>query len=223
LLKTPKLLKMKMKKRLRHMALIAISLIVAMGAVAQEKTVHGTVKDASNRPLIGVTVTVKGKNTATTTDENGAFVIKAYEGEVLIFSSVGFADLEQRVGPGKPLNTIVLRTSTTSLNEVVVVGYGSQNKKEVTGSMVLVRTDNLPKVANTSIDNLLQGQAAGLNLTLNSAQPGGSLNINIRGGLDPASTTNPSPLYVVDGGASIQQFWFRAGYHQRGLGRRSGF
>ena len=181
------------------MALIAISLIVAMGAVAQEKTVHGTVKDASNRPLIGVTVTVKGKNTATTTDENGAFVIKAYEGEVLIFSSVGFADLEQRVGPGKPLNTIVLRTSTTSLNEVVVVGYGSQNKKEVTGSMVLVRTDNLPKVANTSIDNLLQGQAAGLNLTLNSAQPGGSLNINIRGGLDPASTTNPSPLYVVDG------------------------
>jgi TonB-linked SusC/RagA family outer membrane protein len=187
---------MKMKKRLRHMAMIAITIILGLGAHAQEKTTKGKVSDASNNPLPGVTVTVKGSHVATTTDGDGAFTIKANESDVLVFSSVGFSDVEMKAG--KPLS-IVLRQSTTSLNEVVVMGYGTQKQKDVTGSTVTIRTDNLPKVANTSINDLLQGQAAGLNLSLNSAQPGGSLHITIRGGLDPASATNPSPLYVVDG------------------------
>ncbi len=180
------------------MALIAIALIVCLGAVAQDRMTQGKVSDASNRPLAGVTVTVKGKKTATTTDENGAFSINAKEGDILVFSSVGFGDVEEKAGSGKGVN-IVLRQSSTSLNEVVVVGYGTQKQKDVTGSTVTIKTDNLPKVANTSINDLLQGQAAGLNLSSNSAQPGGSLTINIRGGLDPASKTNPAPLYVVDG------------------------
>src|ERR1700761_366029 len=187
---------MKMKKRLRHMAMIAITFIVCLGAQAQEKTTKGKVSDASNNPLPGVTVTVKGSHVATTTDGDGNFAIKANENDVLVFSSVGFADVEMKAG--KSLS-IVLRQSTTSLNEVVVVGYGTQKQKDVTGSTVTIKTDNLPKVANTSINDLLQGQAAGLNLSLNSAQPGGSLHITIRGGLDPASSTNPAPLYVVDG------------------------
>ncbi len=178
------------------MAMIAITIIAGLGAHAQEKTTKGKVSDASNNPLPGVTVTVKGSHVATTTDGDGIFSIRANENDVLVFSSVGFADVEMKAG--KSLS-IVLRQSTTSLNEVVVVGYGTQKQKDVTGSTVTIKTDNLPKVANTSINDLLQGQAAGLNLSLNSAQPGGSLHITIRGGLDPASSTNPSPLYVIDG------------------------
>jgi TonB-dependent starch-binding outer membrane protein SusC len=194
---------MKMKKRLRHMALIAIALIAGLGARAQEKTTQGKVSDASNHPLAGVTVMVKGGHAATTTDENGAFSIKANAGDVLVFSSVGFGDLEQKLGSGRSVS-IILRVSSSNLNEVVVVGYGTQNRKDVTGSTVTIKTDNLPKVANTSINDVLQGQAAGLNVALNSAQPGGSLTVNIRGGLNPSnglpgSTGSPAPLYVVDG------------------------
>src|SRR5579863_7400451 len=103
-----------MKKRLRHMALVAITLIVGLGVRAQEKTVEGKVNDASNRPLAGVTVTVKGKTVATTTDENGAFSIKANAGDLLVFSSVGFASLEQKVGSGRSMG-IILQTSSVGL------------------------------------------------------------------------------------------------------------
>jgi len=180
-----------MKKRLRQLVLLTITLTVSLGLLAQEKTILGKVLDADGRPIPLVTVLVKGRNIATTTDANGVFNIKASPGETIRFSSVGYANLEQKVGAGNTLN-VSLSVSTAALNEVVVVGYGTQNKKDITGSTVSIKADNLPKVANTSVNDLLQGQAAGLNLSLNSAQPGGSLSVNIRGGQNP-------PLYVVDG------------------------
>ena len=180
-----------MKKRLRQLVLLIITLTVSLGILAREKPIQGKVLDADGRPLAGVTVSVKGRNAATTTDMNGGYSINASPGETLIFSSVGFANLEQKVGAGNILN-VSLSVSSAALNEVVVVGYGTQNKKDITGSTVSIKADNLPKVANTSVNDLLQGQAAGLNLSLNSAQPGGSLSVNIRGGQNP-------PLYVVDG------------------------
>src|SRR6185503_2539651 len=113
-----------------------------------------------------VTVSVKNKtNASTTTNANGDYSIMASSGDVLLLSSVGYTDLEERVGSGNSLN-ISMAYSATNMNEVVVVGYGTQRKKDVTGAVVSLKTDRLPQTANTSINNLLQGRAAGLNLDL---------------------------------------------------------
>jgi TonB-linked SusC/RagA family outer membrane protein len=177
-------------KRLRHLAICIIAMTMGLCVQAQQKTVSGKVTDADNRPLSGVTVSVKNTNTKTTTNESGTYSIAAASGNVLVFSFVGYENMESRVGSGSSVNTS-LKSIATDLNEVVVVGYGTQRKKDVTGSVVTIKTENLPRAASVSINNMLQGKAAGLNVSLQSAQPGGRLNVNIRGG--------GAPLYVIDG------------------------
>lgn len=147
-------------------------------------------RSSAGEPLGGATVSVKGTNRSTTTNAQGEFTLNASPGTTLVASYVGYQTLEFRAAAGAPLD-ISLTGTTSNLSEVVVVGYGTQKRKEVTGSVVSVNTKDLPQVANTSINNLLQGRAAGLNLNLRSAQPGGGLSINIRGG--------GAPLYVIDG------------------------
>jgi len=160
-------------------------------SLAQQKTVTGRVSDENSQPLPAVTVAIKGKvNTAVTTNSNGIFSINAANGDILVFSSVGFNSAESKVGNDNSLN-ISLTVYTVVGDEVIVVGYGTLQKKDVSASIVSVKTDNIPKSANTSINNVLQGRAAGLNLNLVSAQPGGRLNVSIRGG--------GTPLYVIDG------------------------
>jgi TonB-linked SusC/RagA family outer membrane protein len=181
---------MKMIQRLRQVALVLLAGMISFSALAQQKTVTGRVLDAGSKPLQGVTVSVKGKTTATSTNENGDYSINAAQGDVLVFSSVGFGEFAERVRTSNTLN-VTMSVSETDLNEVVVVGYGTLQKKEITGSIVSLKTDNIPKSANVSVNNLLQGRAAGLNLNLVSAQPGGRLNVSIRGG--------GTPLYVIDG------------------------
>lgn len=182
---------MKLKKRLRQLAMLTLALTMSISMMAQQKTITGRVLDANNHPLPGVTVTLKSKKAATTTNENGDFSILASSNDVLLFSSVGFEEHQEKVGSATSMN-ISMSTAVTSIDEVVVVGYGTQRVKDITGSVASIKTDNLPKAANTSINNLLQGRAAGLNLDLRSAQPGGRLNVNIRG-------ANGSPLYIIDG------------------------
>ena len=182
---------MKIKQRLLQLTLVTIALTISMGAVAQQRTITGKVLGVSSQPLPGVTITVKGKNTATTTNEKGDFKINATSGDVLIFSSVGYGMYTEKLKSGNTLN-VSLTSTETSMNEVVVVGYGTQRIKDITGAVTSIKTDNLPKTANTSINNLLQGRAAGLNIDLRSAQPGGRLNVNIRG-------AGGAPLYIIDG------------------------
>lgn len=181
---------MKMKRRLRQLLLGTFVLFLHFNLFAQQKLITGRVLDEAGKAVAGATVTVRNKTTSTTTNEKGDFAINAVTGDRLVFTSVGFAEYEERVGSGNTV-TITLTSSSTNLNEVVVVGYGTLQKKEVTGSVVTIKTANLPQTANTSINNLLQGRAAGLNLDLRSAQPGGRLNVNIRG--------QGTPLYVIDG------------------------
>jgi TonB-dependent starch-binding outer membrane protein SusC len=181
---------MKMKRRLRQLVLGTFVLLAQLPALAQQKTVTGRVTDEAGRGVAGATVSIRNKTIKTTTGDKGDYAITANSGDMLVFSSVGFTEYEERVGSGDAIN-VVLGTTATNLNEVVVVGYGTLQKKEVTGSVVTIKTANLPQTANTSINNLLQGRAAGLNLDLRSAQPGGRLNVNIRG--------QGTPLYVIDG------------------------
>ncbi len=182
---------MKMQKRLRPLAFTAIALILSINLLAQQRTITGKVVDADNRPLASVTVAVKNKPTsATITNENGVFSITATTGDILEFTSVGYKKTELKLGSGNVLN-IALETNTILGDEVVVVGYGTLQKKNVSGSIVSLKTDIIPKSANTSINNVIQGRVAGLNLDLRSAQPGGRLNVSIRG--------RGTPLYVIDG------------------------
>lgn len=179
-----------MKKRLRHLALITMALTISIGVMAQQKTITGKVVGADGRPLSGVTVTVKGKTATTTTNENGDFNIDAAAGDVLVFTSAEYNRYEASVGSGNTID-VSLQSLISEMEEVVMVGYGSQKRKDVSSSIVSLKTDLIPKSANTSINNVIQGRAAGVNLDLRSAQPGGRLNVSIRG--------RGTPLYVIDG------------------------
>lgn len=180
-----------MKRRLHCIAVCMITLILlSLRLFGQQTTVKGVLRSASGEPLSGATITIKGTNRSTATNASGEFSINASPGNTLVLTHVGYETKEQTVASENDLN-ISLATASSNMEEVVVVGYGSQRRRDVTGSVVSVSTKNLPQAANVSINNLLQGRAAGLNLSQRSAQPGGGLSVSIRGA--------GAPLYVVDG------------------------
>ncbi|HLS97056.1 MAG TPA: TonB-dependent receptor [Sphingobacterium sp.] len=165
--------------------------------VQVQQTVTGTVKDAgTGEPIIGATVAVKGTTVATQTDENGAFSIEATAGQVLTANFLGYKTAEVTVGTG-PVN-FSLEGDESSLEEVVVVGYGTMRKSDVTGSISMVKGEDMVKAQNFSPLDNLRGKAAGVNIFSNSSQPGAYANrVVIRGMATINSSSNP--LYVVDG------------------------
>lgn len=176
---------------------IFLSILISLNVVAQDKKVTGTVKDQNGITLPGVGVSLKGTKLGTSTDINGRYSLNVPSGNTtLIFSFIGFVNSEVQIN-GKTNIDVDLTPDSKSLNEVVVVGYGVQNRKDVTGAVSTVKASELNSTNAVSVDNLLQGKAAGLNITSNSAQPGGALSITIRGALSPFGDN--SPLYVIDG------------------------
>lgn len=157
--------------------------------------VRGTVTDSAGNPLVGVTVRVKGANTGTVTDAEGTFSLDVPDTAVLVVSYVGFQNQEVAVNGQSDLH-IVLRYSSSSLNEIVVVGYGTQRKIDVTGAVAVVDGDEISKQASVNPVSALQGKVAGVQIT-NGGAPGSSPEIRIRG----VGTVygNANPLYVVDG------------------------
>jgi len=166
--------------------------------VIAEKIISGTVLDDKGIPLAGATVTLKSNTQiATTTNKSGNFSIQVSgESAVLLISYVGFKPLEITVNAGEPV-TVKLEIAEKEVEEVIVVGYGSQRKKDVTGAVSSVKAQDLNLVNAVSIDNLLQGKAAGVVIAQRSAQPGGGLSITVRGALSPRGSNEP--LYVIDG------------------------
>jgi len=157
--------------------------------------VSGTVlSDSDGEPLIGVSVMVKGTTQATMTDLNGVFTIKAKIGETLRVSYIGFTTQEVKVSGGKLI--IRLNESGNSLNEVVVIGYGTLKRKDVTGAISSITGDELLKTKPVTFDQALQGKVAGVVVQQTSGQPGGGVNIQIRG---QTSFGNSSPIFVIDG------------------------
>jgi len=160
-----------------------------------EGKVSGTVVSETNgEPLIGVSILVKGTTHGTVTDFNGAFTLPVKTGEILKFSYVGFFPQEVKVSG--PTLAIRLKESENSLEELIVVGYGVQKKKLVTGATVSVKGEDLQKLNTTNALQAMQGQISGVNITSTSGQPGGGFKVNIRG---VGTIGNASPLYVVDG------------------------
>ena len=162
---------------------------------AQSARVSGTVLDEHNSsPLSGVTVTVKKTSRWAVTDTAGRFTIDASPGNVLVVSAVGFISQEIKANSGEL--RVQLKEAVNQLENVIVIGYGTQKKKLVTGATSQVKGEELAKLGNTNALQALQGQAAGVNITSTSGQPGGGFKVNIRGA---GTIGNANPLYVVDG------------------------
>lgn len=181
----------------RFLSAIMLMLMLAasiLQASAQSKTVSGIVTDEKNAPMPGVFVKVKGTTTGTSTDANGKYSINVSTESTLIFSFLGYTD--QEVVPGSRMTiNIQLTNSSTSLNEVVVVGYGTQQKKDLTGAVSLVKAKDVQRRQATTVAEALQGLASGIKVR-GGGQPGSEAQIQIRG-IKNLSGTNP--LYVIDG------------------------
>jgi TonB-dependent starch-binding outer membrane protein SusC len=160
-----------------------------------QRTISGKVMDLSNQPVTGVSVIVKGTTIGTNTDAQGNFTITVPNANSrLVFSSVGY-ELQDISTAGKSDLSVLLKTTLSSLIEVVVTGYTSQRKKDITGSVAVVNVKDLKAVPAGSPEQMLQGRASGLNI-ITSGQPGSGSNIRIRG---ITSFGNTDPLVIVDG------------------------
>ena len=159
-------------------------------------SVSGTVTDETNEGLPGVNVLIKGTTQGTVTDFEGKFAIEVPdENTVLVFSSVGYLTVERNVGNNTVIN-LSLEPDVTALEEIVVVGYGTQEKRNVSGSIASVDSKVIEQVATPSFDAALQGRVPGVYVTTNGGQPGGGVYVRIRGA---GSINNSNPLYVIDG------------------------
>lgn len=161
----------------------------------QQQTVKGVVTGSDGTPLAGATVKSGGSGKTTTTNENGEFSIEAAQGEKLTISYVGFTTLEVEV-KGDNLQ-VSMKESGRQLDEVVLVGYGSQTKKDVTGALTQLKGDNIRQGINISVDNLLQGRVAGVRIAQSSGEPGAGVDVFIRG--VGSIRSGSTPLFVVDG------------------------
>ncbi|WP_207514473.1 SusC/RagA family TonB-linked outer membrane protein [Longitalea luteola] len=174
---------------------ILSAFLISSDTFAQTGTVSGTVIDQrTSDPVAGATITVKNTSRTAVADAAGKFTIDASAGEVLVITSIGFITQETKVGAGEM--RILLQEADNQLENVIVIGYGTQKKKLVTGANVQVKGADIQKQSTTNALQALQGQAPGVQITSYSGQPGSGLNVIIRG---KGTVGNFGPLYVVDG------------------------
>lgn len=168
-------------------------------AIAQNSVISGKVTNRSNgEPLSGATVSVKGTTSATKTDVNGIFSIDAKAGSVLKFSFVGMVEREVSVTTSTTSVMVDLEPLANSMNEVVVVGYGTQKRSVVTGAISSIKAKDLENVPSNRIEQSLQGRVSGVTIAQNSGQPGSPSTIRVRG-LTTFGDGGNNPLWVVDG------------------------
>ncbi|MEM7369526.1 MAG: TonB-dependent receptor [Bacteroidota bacterium] len=185
-------------KRLCLPKLISFVLCIGFFTNLQaQKTVSGTMTGEDvNSPLVGGTVTVQNTTVGALTNESGQYSVSVPEGATtLVFSYIGYETQEVEIGNRTEVN-VSLSPATSELDEVVVVGYGTQRKSNVTGSIVSVQADDIAKVQSPSFDVAMQGKVPGVYVTTNGGQPGGGVFVRIRG---IGSINNSNPLYVIDG------------------------
>lgn len=180
-------------------AILSAALMVVglhFGVQAQEKMITGTVKGADGTGLPGVTVQVKGTNKGTQTEVTGEYKISAAPNSTLVFSFVGMNTEEIQIGDKTVVN-VTMSDDTKALQEVVVVGYGTVKKKDATGAVNAIGTKDFQKGVVVSPEQLMQGRVAGVQITQSSGEPGGGINVRIRGTSSVFGGNNP--LFVIDG------------------------
>lgn len=163
---------------------------------AQNKTVSGKIVDSkTNETLIGASVQIKGSTTGIATDLNGSFILKANEGDQLEIKSIGYTTQTVAADLSKPM-LISLNPTNTALNEVLVVGYATQRKVDLTGAVSSIKSSDIASLPVGGADQILQGKAAGVAVTQNTGAPGDGINVRIRG---IGTINNNNPLYIIDG------------------------
>lgn len=180
-------------KRSRYLFTLLALLLMSMTAYAQEKVYSGVVVDNTDEPVIGATIVQKGTQVRTITDMDGVFKITASPGTTLVISYIGCKTQEVKV---KDNMRVVLEDDTQMLNDVVVIGYGTQKKSVVTASIAKVSSEDLAGKTRLRADDALKGMAAGINVTSASGQPGAKSTIRVRG---IGTINNTEPLYIIDG------------------------
>ncbi len=182
---------------MKHLFLLLTLLSFSLTALAQQK-VTGKVKDSSGEPVIGASVVVKGNNTmGTITDFDGNFMLDVPTKSVVVISYIGYVTQEVPTVEKKSLE-IILKEDTKTLDEVVVIGYGTQRKGDVTSSVASVKADNFVKGAVKDVGQLIQGKVAGLAITNPNGDPTGSTQIRLRG-TNTIGGANTAPLVLIDG------------------------
>lgn len=173
-----------------------LALIMSISLHAQNATVKGVIVDETDTPLIGATVQVKGTATGSITDFDGNYTIKANKGAVITFSYIGYKTQEIKFTGQSPLNVKMIPDNQT-LDEVVVVGYGTMKRSDLTGSVASIAAKDVEGFKTSSVAGALGGQIAGVQITSTDGTPGAGFSINIRG--VGTLTGDSSPLYIVDG------------------------
>ena len=183
-------------KKLNHFYLLFVLLLFSLSIAAQEYTITGVVTDHEGLTIPGASVSVKNTTRGTITDLDGKYSIAVSKGEVLIYSFVGYKPQEQSIADSRPVN-IKLSISTVGLDEVVVVGYGTQSRRTITSAITKVGGEALKNIPISTVGEGLKGKIAGARLYSNNNTPGADVTIRIRGG----SSINKSndPLILVDG------------------------
>lgn len=183
-------------KKLNHFYLLFVLLLFSLSIAAQEYTITGVVTDHEGLTIPGASISVKNTTRGTITDLDGKYSIAVSKGEVLIYSFVGYKPQEQSIADSRPVN-IKLSISTVGLDEVVVVGYGTQSRRTITSAITKVGGEALKNIPISTVGEGLKGKIAGARLYSNNNTPGADVTIRIRGG----SSINKSndPLILVDG------------------------
>jgi TonB-linked SusC/RagA family outer membrane protein len=185
------------RRKLLQSIVLPAMLLFSQLCFAQDRVINGRVTDSTGSGVAGVTVTAKGTQTATQTTNDGSFRITVPTTvNALIFSSVGFSTREVAVVSGSPM-IVSLSGVTSSLNEIVVIGYGTSRKKDLTGAVTAITAKDFNKGAITTPEQLIAGKVAGVQITSNGGAPGSGSTIRIRGGASLNASNDP--LIVVDG------------------------
>lgn len=190
---------MKINKLKKRAALSILMSMLCLISLAQEKMITGKVTDSSDTPMIGVTVVVSGTTTGTVTDASGNYSIKVPEKSTLKFSFIGFDTKVIEVGNQSVIN-VTMSEGSSDIDEVVVVGYGTVKKTDLTGSVGTISSDNLVAKGTATMMESLQGEIPGVSITQNSSRAGGGFDIQIRGVQSIKDKDDRTgPLFVVDG------------------------
>ena len=177
--------------------LLLMCALYASISFAQTRKISGTITDEKLIPLSGATVTVKGSKVVTTTDIAGKFTFNGpANANTLVVSYVGMREQEITIGSGDVI-TAALKGNASTLTDVVVVGYGTSRKANLTTAQTSVSAREIERTVNTTLEQAIQGRAAGVFITQNTGQPGGGMSVTIRG--ISSINGNTEPLYVIDG------------------------
>lgn len=185
-----------MKEKSNHLLCLILTIFLCVTTYAQEKVIKGKITDESGLPIPGASLLIKGTTKGNTTDMEGNYSISAKPGDVIIFTYLGYTSIEQKVGSANTYN-ISLQPSKSELEEVVVIGYGTQKKKMTSGSLSSIKTENFTERPISRVDQGLIGQIAGVRVKQTTGIPGQPFSINIRG--TGSISAGNEPLYVIDG------------------------